>query len=871
MTLFGLGEGGSGTRIGARGLAEAVGSARLRTRVVQVCLLAVALAGPWLGLPRLDAGLLTTACLYGIAATGLNLMFGYAGMLSLGNGLFLGLGAYTTAIVSQRLHWPMVPSLLVAVLLTVAVAVPLGWLLVRLSGHYFAVATLGLAMAFAELLLVFPDLTGGASGLTTARRLDLGVLTVSSDLQWYGLVVVLTGLVVLSLDRMVAGKRGRILRLVRQDELAAEVLGVPVHRVKLAAFVAGVFFTALAGALLFVWQGLIVPDAIGVVPSVQLAALVVVGGMGYRLGGLIGAVAILWVQALLNGFGHYELLVYGVLFLAVMFFLRPGLEGGLVGLWARLNQKGRPRPIPAVAPSPPQATDGIRAGRGLEVRGARRSFGGLVAVDGVDLSVPPGTVVGLIGANGAGKSTLLNLVSGVERLQAGMVGLNGEDVSRLSPAWRARRGIARTFQVPRLVEGLTVVENVALGLEAVEPSVFRRSSSTEALAFARARRALAGLALDDLADRPVQALGGGERKSVELARAIVRDAPLLLLDEPAVGLTLEEVEALRAHLDRLRRQGASVLVVDHNLDFIRALADRVYVMDGGRVVREGRPDELGSEPAPAMQPSLPSGPDHRREVATAGAGKELVVSGLSAGYGAVTVLHDVAFAVAAGEVLGIVGPNGAGKTTLLNALAGLNRRARGEVLLGGRSLGGAPPDRRVARGLALVPEGRQIIGSITVRANLEVTATARGRWRSDRDHRRRMARVFDLFPRLGELQDAPGGALSGGEQQMLAIARALMTQPSVLLLDEPSQGLAPAMVAVVVTALEQLKGTVTMVVVEQNLQVLESLADRLIALRLGRVVEGRPHLGEAGGEPWGQGGEPERFADRGPREGLWHP
>jgi branched-chain amino acid transport system ATP-binding protein len=828
------------------GLTGAVDPARLRTRVVQACLLGLALAGPWLGLPRLDAALLTTAYLYGIAATGLNLMFGYAGMLSLGNGLFLGLGAYTAAIVSQRLHWPMVPSLLVAVLLAVVVAVPLGWLLVRLSGHYFAVATLGLAMAFAELLLVFPNLTGGASGLTTARRLDLGVLTVSSDLQWYGLVVVLTGLVVLALDRMVAGKRGRILRLVRQDELAAEVLGVPVHRVKLAAFVAGVFFTALAGALLFVWQGLIVPDAIGVVPSVQLAALVVVGGMGYRLGGLIGAVAILWVQALLNGFGHYELLVYGALFLAVMFLLRPGLEGGLVDLWTRLNRGLRSRAVPTAAPSVPssQAVDGLQPGRGLEVRGARRSFGGLVAVDGVDLSVPRGTVVGLIGANGAGKSTLLNLVSGVERLQAGTIGLDGEDVSQLPPAQRARRGIARTFQVPRLVEGLTVVENVMLGLEAVEPSVFRRSPSAEFLAFTQARRTLEALALGDLADRPVQALGGGERKSVELARAIVRNASLLLLDEPAVGLTLEEVEALRARLDRLRQQGASVLVVDHNLDFIRALADRVYVMNEGRVVQEGRPDELGPEAALPTQLASPR-PSHRLEVARAG--KELVVSHCSAGYGAVTVLHDLSFVVAAGEVLGIVGPNGAGKTTLLNALAGLNRQARGDILLGGRNLSGASPDRRVALGLVLVPEGRQIIGSITVRANLEVTAMARGRWRSDRGHRLQMARVFDLFPRLEELQDAPGSALSGGEQQMLAIARALMTEPSVLLLDEPSQGLAPAMVTAVVTALGRLKGTMTVVVVEQNLRVLEALADRLIALRLGRVVEEHAPSGGARG------------------------
>jgi branched-chain amino acid transport system ATP-binding protein len=215
----------------------------------------------------------------------------------------------------------------------------------------------------------------------------------------------------------------------------------------------------------------------------------------------------------------------------------------------------------------------------------------------------------------------------------------------------------------------------------------------------------------------------------------------------------------------------------------------------------------------------------------------LSVDSLSAGYGRVTVVHGVSFSVARGEVLGVAGPNGAGKTTLLNALAGLNARSGGSITLDGEEIGRDAPNRRVAKGLALVPEGRQIIGSITVRANLDITLMARGRMRIDAEHRARRERVLTMFPRLRERLAVPGGVLSGGEQQMLAIGRALMTAPKVLLLDEPSQGLAPALVAVVVDALRQLKGSLTIILVEQNPHVLEALADRTIALRSGRIAE----------------------------------
>ena len=234
---------------------------------------------------------------------------------------------------------------------------------------------------------------------------------------------------------------------------------------------------------------------------------------------------------------------------------------------------------------------------------------------------------------------------------------------------------------------------------------------------------------------------------------------------------------------------------------------------------------------------MPSATDEsaRGRLQAAGA---LRVSGLSSGYGRVTVLHDVGFALAPGTVLGISGPNGAGKSTLLKTLAGLLTATSGEATLNGASLLSQRPHRRVAAGLALVPEGRQVIGSLSVESNLAMTLMARGRLRPDAEHRRRLEEALGLFPRLRERLGLSAAMLSGGEQQMLAIARALMTAPRVLLLDEPSQGLAENVVGQVTEALRSLKGRLSMVIVEQNADVLDALADERLSLRLGRVHDG---------------------------------
>jgi ABC-type branched-subunit amino acid transport system ATPase component/ABC-type branched-subunit amino acid transport system permease subunit len=582
-----------------------LGGAPALLAVIVVVLLVL----PGLGLPRLTLNLGATIVLFGLAATGLNLMLGYVGMLSLGGALYLGASGYIVGLTMQHWGWPMLGALFAAIGGSLVLALALGFIMVGLSGHYFAVANLGLATALDALLVAFPDQTGGTSGLTTTRTLDLGVGTIGSDLGWYlvALVAALIGLLVFGWT--VAGKRGRILRLVRADQLAANVLGVRTFRIKLLVYVIAAFFPALAGALLFPFSGLVTPDSAGAVQSVQLVALIVVGGVGYRLGGFVGALVILWLQALVDTSGNWSLLIYAAVFLLVAFYAPGGIIGALrqgrdwlagqsrrkrpaAGQPTAGTAGAEPAPPPAAPPADAAGPDAAREHAGLTVRGVSKSFGGVAAVRDVSLEVRPGTIVALIGSNGAGKSTLVNLISGIDRPDSGAVLLGGRDLTALRAPERTRMGIARTFQVPRLVDELTVTDNLVLGEEAAERSFLRRSAAREARQRQRALARLNEATLGNLAGRRAGTLGTGERKFVELVRALVTDPVVCLLDEPAVGLSLDEIAHLTDWLRALRDSGAAVLVIDHNLDFIHRLADSVYVMDLGRIIKTGSADDL---------------------------------------------------------------------------------------------------------------------------------------------------------------------------------------------------------------------------------------------------------------------------------------
>jgi branched-chain amino acid transport system ATP-binding protein len=461
----------------------------------------------------------------------------------------------------------------------------------------------------------------------------------------------------------------------------------------------------------------------------------------------------------------------------------------------------------------------------LEVREVTRRFGGLTAVKDVAFAVEEGGLFGVIGPNGAGKTTLFNLITGIYAPDTGTVALDGATVSGLPPHRIAAHGIARTFQNIRLVGDLSVLDNVkiachmkraaSLAATILRTAAFRRSEE-ELEAFAK--RLLDLLGLSALAEEEASSLPYGLQRRLEIARALATEPRLLLLDEPAAGMNPQEALDLMALIRRLRDEfRLTILLVEHNRG-----DGRLRAHPRARPRREPRRGHTGGDPAqPEGDRSLPGG----RVM--------LEIRSLTCRYGGVRALDGLNLHVEAGEVVTLIGANGAGKSTTLRAVAGLVPPASGDVLFEGKSIAKLPPHKIAALGIALVPEGRAIFANLTVRENLEMGGYLRPR----REFAAGMEHAFSLFPRLQERIGQSAGTLSGGEQQMLAIGRALMAKPRLLLLDEPSLGIAPLLVKAIYAGIDAVsREGVTVLVVEQNAHIALRHSRRAYVLETGRIA-----------------------------------
>jgi ABC-type branched-subunit amino acid transport system ATPase component/ABC-type branched-subunit amino acid transport system permease subunit len=540
-------------------------------------LAAVVIALPYLGvLPAWTPALATVTAFMALSLIGLNLIFGVTGMLALGQSAFTALPGYAAGILQKSLGLPGGVSILGGVLIAVIIARLIAEIFVRLPGIYLAIGTLGFAFVVEGLARAFPSVTGGASGLV----LEFPVAMTRNS--WYALAVACLILGLISFALVVRGRLLRTLRLVRHDELAAQVLGVNVPRVKANVFTIGSAYSAVGGVLLAYYVGVLAPESGGVNASLESLAMVIIGGAGALLGPVVGAAGVQWLFAIAGGAARYELLVYGLGFFLVVLFAPAGIMG--------FFRPAKSRTVGA-APTATQlpVARSSRKGVCLKVEGVAKDFGGLRAVDEVSFEVRFGQIVALIGPNGAGKSTLFNLVSGIEPLTKGRILLEESDVGN-APIHRRAGEIGRSFQVPRLVPEMTTLENVAARLDHLP------GASDEASRRKRSLEQLAAFGLEGFADRRVREIGLGFHKLIELARASAGDPPLLLLDEPAVGLTSEEVARLAAALQRLRSEGAAILVVEHNIDFVATIADEVIVMESGRLIARGNPASVIADP-----------------------------------------------------------------------------------------------------------------------------------------------------------------------------------------------------------------------------------------------------------------------------------
>jgi ABC-type branched-subunit amino acid transport system ATPase component len=489
----------------------------------------------------------------------------------------------------------------------------------------------------------------------------------------------------------------------------------------------------------------------------------------------------------------------------------------------------------------PPSTNGQTA---LEVGNLYKSFGGIHAVNGAEFKVRDGSITALIGPNGAGKTTLFNVITGFYRPEAGMVRYRGDSIFGKRPHVIARQGMVRTFQITKALAAMPVIDNMMLagpdqpgerllGLITQPGRARRRERELEE----RAYELLKTFNLEDKATQYAGTLSGGQRKLLELARALMTDPEMVLLDEPMAGINPTLGRRLLEHIEQLRAEkGVTFLFVEHDMDVVMQHSDEVIVMAEGRVIAHGSPEEVrtdkrvvdaylgggGDEPA-AAEPASRRSRSESKSV--------LHVDGLVAGYTPeVDILNGVDIDLREGEIVTIVGPNGAGKSTLMKSIFGLLPPREGRIELRGEDITGDVPHNVTRRGVSYVPQLANVFPNLTVLENLEIGAVAG----VEGSVEERMEELFELFPRLAERPRQPAGTMSGGERQMVAMARALMPRPQILLLDEPSAGLSPAFVDAIFERIEQINETgVTILMVEQNARRALAMSHRGYVLDLG--------------------------------------
>jgi branched-chain amino acid transport system ATP-binding protein len=501
--------------------------------------------------------------------------------------------------------------------------------------------------------------------------------------------------------------------------------------------------------------------------------------------------------------------------------------------------------------------DGLESASLLEVRQLTKRFGGLAAVAGVDLTIRKGEILGVIGPNGAGKTTFVNCITGLDKPTSGTILFRGSDITKTPSYAIGRLGIARTFQVVKPLKQLSVRDNVAIG------AMFgaRGKERTAAQARERAEEVLTRVGLVHRIAHTAADLTIQDLKRLELAKALAMDPELLLLDEVMAGLTPTEIESAMELLRQINRDGVTLFVIEHVMKAIMGISDRLVVLHYGKKIAEGKPQEIVESPE-VIEAYL--GERFARRAKAAGHPERSTESGvflaapipevepwnpdlplpgetlldikdLSSGYGQVQILWDVSLEVKQGEVVALIGANGAGKTTLLQTLSQLIKPRSGSIRFAGRDLTRARPEEVVGAGIVHVPQGRRLFAGLTVRENLlQGTYLRRDPVQIEED----LEWVFSLLPRLKERASQLAGRLSGGEQQMCAIGRGLMSRPSLLLIDELSLGLAPLVVDNLLELIAEInrKGT-TVLLVEQDVQVALEHAHRGYVLETGRIVQ----------------------------------
>ena len=767
-----------------------------------------------------------------IVGVGLNVLVGLSGQISLGHAAFYAIGSYVVGILTTKTTIGFFSALPLA---TIAAGVSGALLAVpalRVKGPYLAMVTIAFGFIVEQGAVELSWLTGGWNGI-------VGIPTPSiagrkfAERETVVLILVLAALAFWFFARLAGSPWGKAMRAVRDGEAASQSIGLDPTLTRTVAFALSAAMAGLAGGVFAAISDFISPESFPFFQSILFLLVVMIGGADRVLGPLIGALIVVLLPELLSWLAQYRLLFVGLLLLAVLRAAPSGLVGLLAGF--RASAEGR-------RAEARRDVTGILAAqtrrRALAVEGLSVSFGGVHALINLSFTAEPGRITSIIGPNGAGKSTVLNLACGFYRPDHGSIRLGSRELARLPSHQIARAGIARTYQTTQLFAQLSVLDNVLIALRRGRlPAVELLAPDCDAERAAMAESLIAFVGYQGPLDRPTGELPHGDKRLIEIARALALAPCVLALDEPAAGLDANDSHRLGKLLRKVAAAGVTVLLVEHDMRLVMSGSDHVVVLDAGQKLAEGPPARIASDPLVRkayLGEAFPAARDRQQPLEGA-SGVMLATDRLCAGYGGLDVIRNIELGINRGELVAVLGANGAGKSTLMRALIGLNRPVRGSIQLLGQRIEQFSASRIVGEGLVLVPEGRQVFPELTVIDNIRLGAYARPCDDIEASSERLLAR----FPQLARRRHLRAGLLSGGEQQMLAIARGLIARPAVLMLDEPSLGLAPMLVEGLYDLLAELRdeGT-TILLVDQMAQLALTVADRAYVLQSGIVQRG---------------------------------
>ncbi|HWP46565.1 MAG TPA: branched-chain amino acid ABC transporter ATP-binding protein/permease [Candidatus Limnocylindrales bacterium] len=812
--------------------------------------------------------LATEIIIFTLLGFGYNLLLGYTGLVSFGHGAFFGLAAYAAALTQLHLSKGMILPLIVGILTATLLGAGVGFLIMRRRGVYFSLLTLAFTQMFFYIVYRATSITGGENGLGGITRLPVGfppffTLSLSNAQTYYYFVAIIVAISTFLIWRIVHSPFGKVLQAIRENEQRASCVGYNTKQYKLVAFIVSTTFTGLAGVLYAFLLKFVYPETVHVTMSGEIVAMTLVGGMHNFFGPAVGALFFIFLRDFLTTYTENWMVYFGTLFMLFILFSPEGLVGIAkklfsflpLGLWGRRESETRGRgdtgtrggdlgiistsSRPRVSASRDTASPRpVSTSELLVVKNLEKRFGALAATDNVSFSVREGELHSIIGPNGAGKTTFFNLLTGLLPVDKGHIFLKGEEITGLPPYAFIQRGISRSFQIISIFQQLTVLENIRIAVQAASKHRFNMISRADQLQdlWKEAERIVALVGLQGKEEVLASNLSHGDQRLLEIGIALGTKPDILLLDEPLAGLPPVERTRISKFIKELAGK-LTILLIEHDIDRVLALSDRITVLHQGRVLAEGTPEEiqrneavqqayLGGTQIRVKEPGKPEEEKVPRESRR----PLLSLNNINTYYGKSHILHDVSLEIREKEVVCLLGRNGAGKTTTLKSIMGTNPPRSGQILFKDIETTRYSPESIARLGIGIVPEGRRIFPNLTVEQNLLIAYRERGPegWN--------LEKVYESFPKLKTLRQRRGEHLSGGERQMLAIARALMGNVELLLLDEPFEGLAPAIVTDVYNILEQIRGETTLLLVEQNAHIALNLSDWAYIINNGQII-----------------------------------